>query len=55
MFNQFARHEDAFREWPRLPMTHHGGLLAFPPGFSAHWIRLTADADCTANATLFYQ
>ena len=69
MFNHFARYEDAFREGPQIReavpatdaqppqrlMTHHGGLFAFPPGYAAHWIRLSADADWTANATLFYE
>ncbi len=26
----------------------------FPAGFSAHWVRVTADADCTATAYLHY-
>jgi len=26
----------------------------FPPGFSAHWVRVTADADCRATAYLHY-
>ncbi|MDH7570790.1 MAG: hypothetical protein QHJ73_14515, partial [Armatimonadota bacterium] len=26
----------------------------FPPGFSAHWVRLIADTDCTATAQFFY-
>jgi hypothetical protein len=26
----------------------------FPTGFSAHWVRLTAGADCTATAQLIY-
>ena len=26
----------------------------FPPGFSAHWARVTADADCTATAEFMY-
>jgi hypothetical protein len=30
--------------------THH----EFPGGFSAHWVRLTADADCIASAEFFY-
>ncbi len=29
---------------------HH----AFPPGFGAHWVRVTADAACTATAWLTY-
>jgi hypothetical protein len=27
----------------------------FPAGYQAHWVRLTADADCTATATLVYE
>ena len=27
---------------------------AFPNGFSAHWVRVTADADCTATAWFHY-
>ena len=26
----------------------------FPAGFSAHWVRLTADVDCTASAEFIY-
>tara|TARA_Y100000589_G_scaffold214719_1_gene202548 strand:- start:1331 stop:2749 length:1419 start_codon:yes stop_codon:yes gene_type:complete len=26
----------------------------FPEGFSAHWVRVTSDSDCTATAQLFY-
>jgi hypothetical protein len=26
----------------------------FPPGFSAHWVRLTPSLDCTASAEFFY-
>ena len=26
----------------------------FPPGFSAHWVRFTAESDCTATAYLHY-
>jgi hypothetical protein len=26
----------------------------FPEGFSAHWVRLTADPDCTATAEFIY-
>ena len=26
----------------------------FPAGFSAHWVRLTSDADCTASAEFIY-
>jgi hypothetical protein len=26
----------------------------FPAGFSAHWVRLTADTDCTASAEFIY-
>jgi hypothetical protein len=29
---------------------HH----AFPQGFSAHWVRVTADAPCAATAYLHY-
>ncbi len=34
----------------------HGGYVhyEFPAGFSAHWARLTADADCTATAQFIY-
>ncbi len=28
--------------------------FAFPPGLSAHWLRLTASADCAATAQLHY-
>lgn len=27
---------------------------AFPPGFSAHWVRVTSDANCTMTAELMY-
>jgi hypothetical protein len=27
----------------------------FPDGFAAHWVRLTADKECTATATFFYE
>ncbi len=27
---------------------------SFPPGFSAHWVRVVASADCTATAQLHY-
>ena len=26
----------------------------FPTGFSAHWVRLTPSADCTASAEFFH-
>ena len=26
----------------------------FPAGFSAHWVRLTAETDCRATAAFFY-
>ena len=26
----------------------------FPPGFSAHWVRVTADRECTATAYFAY-
>jgi hypothetical protein len=26
----------------------------FPSGFSAHWVRLTPQADCTASAEFIY-
>jgi hypothetical protein len=26
----------------------------FPEGFSAHWVRIVPDTDCTATAQLFY-
>jgi hypothetical protein len=29
---------------------HH----VFPPGFSAHWVRLVSDASCTATAEFMY-
>lgn len=35
---------------PGKKLTH-----AFPAGYSAHWIRLTADRDCKATATLTYR
>lgn len=30
-------------------------IYPFPPEYSAHWIRFTADTDCTATAWLIYQ
>ncbi len=27
----------------------------FPPGYSAHWVRVVADKDCTATATFVYE
>ena len=35
---------------PARGYTYH----VFPPGFSAHWVRLTAESDCTATAYLHY-
>lgn len=29
-------------------------VVTFPPGFSAHWLRLVADSDCHATAQLHY-
>ena len=29
---------------------HH----TFAPGFTAHWIRVVSDKECTATATFFY-
>jgi hypothetical protein len=29
-------------------------LHVFPAGFSAHWVRLTARAGCTASAEFMY-
>jgi hypothetical protein len=26
----------------------------FPDGYSAHWVRVTANADCNATATFIY-
>jgi hypothetical protein len=35
---------------------HPGGYVhhEFPPGFSAHWVRITADKACTATAYFVY-
>jgi hypothetical protein len=35
---------------PPRGYAHH----TFPYGFSAHWVRVTADADCTATAYFHY-
>lgn len=35
---------------PARGYAHH----VFPTGFSAHWVRVTADADCTATAQFMY-
>jgi hypothetical protein len=35
---------------PAKGYSHH----EFPQGFSAHWVRVTADQDCTATAYLTY-
>ncbi|MFO7899493.1 MAG: hypothetical protein R6V58_10600 [Planctomycetota bacterium] len=37
-------------EVPAGGYVHH----EFPPGFGAHWLRVTADRDCTASAYLHY-
>jgi hypothetical protein len=37
----------------RVPLTGYGHHV-FPPGFSAHWVRLSADTDCTATAFFHY-
>ncbi|MCP5110153.1 MAG: hypothetical protein GY953_04895, partial [bacterium] len=34
----------------RKPYQYH----VFPEGFSAHWVRITANADCTATAEFIY-
>ena len=30
------------------------GFHTFPEGFSAHWVRITASADCTGSAQFTY-
>ena len=35
---------------PPKGYVHH----EFPAGFGAHWVRVTADADCTATAWFTY-
>ena len=35
---------------PAKGYAHH----TFPVGFSAHWVRVTANRDCTATAYLHY-
>ena len=35
---------------PAKGYVHH----EFPVGFSAHWVRVTADKACTATAYLYY-
>jgi hypothetical protein len=39
-----------FTVQPGEKLTHR-----FPDGYSAHWVRLVADADCTATATFTYR
>jgi hypothetical protein len=41
---------ESLRVPPGEPLSHQ-----FPQGFHAHWVRLTADRDCTATAVLVYQ
>ncbi|MGD2175198.1 MAG: hypothetical protein PVJ27_07330 [Candidatus Brocadiaceae bacterium] len=43
-------HRYASLEVPAGGYVHH----EFPGGFSAHWVRLAADTDCTATAQFFY-
>jgi hypothetical protein len=37
----------------RIP-AHGYAYHVFPPGFSAHWVRITAESDCTATAYFHY-
>jgi hypothetical protein len=45
-------------EWEKYESVPLGGggykFHAFPSGFSAHWVRLKADKDCTATAEFMY-
>ena len=34
--------------------TGHYRYHVFPTGFSAHWVRLVTDADCTVTAEFMY-
>jgi len=44
-----------FHPYTRLVVADNGyAQHTFPPGFSAHWVRLVAEADCTASAQFHY-
>jgi hypothetical protein len=44
-----------FKPYAIFDVPPHGYVPhAFPPGFSAHWVRVTADTACTASAQFFY-
>jgi len=46
---------DAWRTYEQLRVPAGGYVHhEFPSAFSAHWVRLTADADCTATAQFAY-
>ena len=43
----------AWERYERIPVAGYRYHL-FPEGFSAHWVRLVAQAACTATAQFFY-
>jgi len=42
-----------YRTWTLNP--NEPVEFEFPKGFSAHWVRLSSDRDCTATATFYYE
>lgn len=44
-----------FKPYATFDVPPHGYLPhSFPPGFSAHWVRLVSDTACTASGQFFY-
>lgn len=49
-------HQSGWRRYQTVPLKAGAEwTYRFPPAFSAHWIRFTTDADCTATAWLVYE
>lgn len=45
----------AFHAWKTVTVAPKSGeVVTFPPGFSAHWVRTVANADCVATAQFHY-
>lgn len=46
--------DGAWGTYDRITIDSSGyGWHTFPPGYSAHWVRVTSDTDCTAGAQFF--
>ena len=44
-----------FHTWKTVPVAPGASeVITFPPGFSAHWVRVVADKACAATAHFHY-